>query len=300
VAIIPNYLTHWSLTQACQWTLETAHVYTGLPWWATIVGATVAFKVLTSPLMYANERALARRSLMKAMVAKQVPNMKAEIDRLAETHKIPDEKKQMWLALARKKSEKVLSARMGSHLFALFCYPILQMPIWVSVSFAIRNLSGRNPFYFEYDDLIVDELRREGLFWFSNLSIPDPLFVLPIINCILYLVNPTISTLGTPMILKKTMPYRFGRGLNVIGATVITLVALQMPAVLTLYWVTSMFSTLCIRLILKVPRVRRMLAIDRAPFESPTPVKELMLRSVGKWKPDATRPKKSVTATQKS
>lgn len=95
-----SFLSHSSVTQACQWTLETVHASVGLPWWVTIVGTTVAFKLLTSPLLFASERSLAKYALIKLLVLKRGPEFRAEAEKLAESNALSVDKKRLWIMLA--------------------------------------------------------------------------------------------------------------------------------------------------------------------------------------------------------
>lgn len=54
-----------------------------------------------------------------------------------------------------------------------------QIPAWILLSYSLRNMTFMYPVADEKATLIHTQLSNEGILWFSNLTIPDPLLLLP-------------------------------------------------------------------------------------------------------------------------
>ena len=67
----------------------------------------------------------------------------------------------------------------GCHPLKLFTMPLVQMPVFISFFMALREMA-RAP---------VASMTTGGALWFSNLTVPDPFYVLPLVACVSFLVN---------------------------------------------------------------------------------------------------------------
>lgn len=56
-----------------------------------------------------------------------------------------------------------------------------QIPIWLSLSFSLRNLAFMFPISDAKAQLIHSQLASEGVLWISNLTIADPYFIFPVL-----------------------------------------------------------------------------------------------------------------------
>ena len=58
--------------------------------------------------------------------------------------------------------------------------PWVQLPLWITLSFALRNMSGVFPTGQSTND-VVTTLTTEGCLWFHDLTVPDPYHLLPVL-----------------------------------------------------------------------------------------------------------------------
>lgn len=59
------------------------------------------------------------------------------------------------------------------------CYSCLQLPVFISVFVGIRQMAN----------LPVQSMTTGGLAWFTDLTIPDPFYALPLITMATFLVT---------------------------------------------------------------------------------------------------------------
>ena len=100
------------------------------------------------------------------------------------------------------------------------------MPLWIVISFALRNMSGANPatggipsgkgrrVCFNFFAL-VPGLSTEGVLWFADLTAPDPLLILPVLISASNLLNIEVNLIidsefsQRPCILSKLVRREF-------------------------------------------------------------------------------------------
>lgn len=129
--------------------LEYSHVYTGLPWWATIIVTTFAVRSVMFPLYI-------KSSINAAKMTKVKPELDAIMKDLREAES-PQE--QMTAANNRKKLMKKHDIHMTHQMF-----PILQLPIAYGFFQALRKMANHP----------VDSFSTQGYAWFQDLSQVDP------------------------------------------------------------------------------------------------------------------------------
>ncbi|KAL7663247.1 Membrane insertase YidC/Oxa/ALB C-terminal domain-containing protein [[Candida] zeylanoides] len=139
----------WGPTAIVERVLEITHVYTGLPWWATIVVATVGVRAAMVPLY------------VKASAnAAKMSHVKPQLDQaLADLQSASNQQEQLEAAAARKKIMKEHDIKM-SHQF----FPMLQLPIAYGFFQGLRKMANHP----------VEGFTTQGLSWFTNLSAVDP------------------------------------------------------------------------------------------------------------------------------
>lgn len=141
--------------------LEAVHVYTGLPWWGTIVASTVLVRLALLPLMIKIQRNNAKLMNLNPEVTRLMNNLKtaqAEGDAVA----------------VGKYSQELqtLFKTNGCHPMKSLGLPLIQMPVMISFFLALRAMA----------ELPVPGLVDGGLAWFTDLSQKDPYYVLPVVS----------------------------------------------------------------------------------------------------------------------
>nr|XP_060637327.1 cytochrome c oxidase assembly protein COX18, mitochondrial [Anolis sagrei ordinatus] len=243
-----------------------------LPWWATVVVASALLRTgLTLPLAALQSRVLAKLENLQPEIQSLAKHLRYEVSVCA--------KQQGWSEkLARFHFKKNLK-RIVSDLYVRDnCHPVkaslliwIQIPLWVFVSIALRNLSvGRA----SSEGLFIQEqLSTGGMLWFPDLTVPDPTWIMPITLGVLNLLIVEIFAL------RKTESSRFQRyATNFFrGVSIFMIpVAATVPSAIALYWVSSSFMGLSHNLLLRSPAFRRLCHIPRTKSDSDTPYRDIV------------------------
>uniref|UniRef100_F1L3U4 Inner membrane protein COX18 n=1 Tax=Ascaris suum TaxID=6253 RepID=F1L3U4_ASCSU len=272
VAAVFDYAQYCNLTTGVQFAIEGIHSL-GLPWASTIVVSGLALRILTSPTHILAEKLFARRlhaanffnqEILKRLSAHYnvgiVPSKDGKRLQLDTT----DEK------ILRKSNEMVeeyTAKYLREHRLQASRIQNLKMctiPVWIFSSFAVRNIitSDFHP-------------NIEGVLWFPNLLQPDPYFILPIAVGIFGFFNLWSQRRVYPIEMNT-----FHRSYDVLLAF-FTLFAVNimtdMPACIPLYWLMVSASGILQSLMLRHPRVKVLLGIQRLPTDSYTPFRDLFL-----------------------
>jgi YidC/Oxa1 family membrane protein insertase len=179
-------------------TLQTFHDW-GAPWWLSIMMLTVVVRTFLFPL-----------TIRQVKSMRKIQDLKPAVDELREEHKDdPQMLQQEMMKLYRERGANPLGG----------CLPIfVQLPIFLVLYYTIR----------EFDRL--ESFRTGGLLWFQDLTVYDPLYLLPVIYIATMMISQEIAMKNTAPEQKRIMrflPLVFG------------IVLLRFPAGLFVYWVTS-------------------------------------------------------------
>lgn len=145
-------------TAMMEWILEHVHVLCGTPWWASIALTAVLVRaVLFYPYVGAADNG-AKLAWVKPITQPLTTKMNAAA-------RLGDNTETMRLRQEIQKIHK----RAGISLIRTF-FPLIQAPIGFGTFFLLRAMAK----------LPVPGLETGGLLWFTNLTLPDPYFVIPI------------------------------------------------------------------------------------------------------------------------
>ena len=169
----------WFISQPMVWFLDLINEYVG-SWALSIIIFTLILKLVLFPVT-------ARGFVSMAAMRKVGPKMKEIQDRYKDDRqKVSAEV----VALYKKEGVNPLGG----------CLPIVaQMPFFIGFFFALREMV---------------ELRHASFFWISDLSIPDPLFILPVLFGLVMVFTQKLSpapptTDPTQAQIMKLMPVIF-------------------------------------------------------------------------------------------
>lgn len=165
------------------------HDSTGLPWWSTIVVSTVLLRgVITFPLAIYQSKVLAN-------VEKLTEEMPALVKELKRETAFAIKKFQWNEAQARLMYNRSLKQQWNNLIIRDNCHPakasvvlIFQIPLWVTQSWAIRNLIQMQPDPTSITaQVAATEMMVGGFGWIPNLTEVDHSFILPVTLCLLNL-----------------------------------------------------------------------------------------------------------------
>lgn len=141
-----------------EWLLEHVHVYSGLPWWGSIILSAVVVRTAMLPL-YRNAMDMSGRMVVLE------PHLKPIKDRISAAQAAKDQAATMAAVTDLKATYKAG----GIKLYQMFM-PLIQVPLGFGTFRLLRGMG----------DLPVPGLENGGLLWIRDLTLSDPYFILPI------------------------------------------------------------------------------------------------------------------------
>ena len=149
----------WGPSSMVQWLVEHIHVYAGTPWWATLViSATVVRIVLLKFFVEASDQG-ARMALLKPKfepLSAKIRAAKAAGDQV--------------LMMSLSNDLRALWKDSGVRPWKGFLPIALQFPLGFGIFRLLRNMY----------EMPVPGLVDGGALWFRDLTVPDPVLILPI------------------------------------------------------------------------------------------------------------------------
>ncbi|XP_015110662.2 mitochondrial inner membrane protein OXA1L isoform X2 [Diachasma alloeum] len=230
-------LGSWWPSGIIQQLFEWLHVGIGVPWWATIVIGTVCIRTLMFPLIVISQRNAAH-------MYNTMPGMQKIQQRITEARATGD---QLGVATETQKLMIYMKQHNCNPIKSMIV-PMAQAPVFISFFFALRGMAN----------LPVESMKYGGLWWFENLTAPDPYYLLPLI---------TAGTLALTMRMGIDAPQLQSLGmmkyaLNAVPVIMIPFV-INFPAALTFYWTVTNIYGMGQVVLLKIPRVREFFKIPK-------------------------------------
>lgn len=227
--------------------LEYMHVDVGLPWWGAIVVGTVIARLMVFPVIVKGQREAAKLNNVMPELNKLTQRMN---EAKQSGNKFEFAKAYSDLAMFQKKKD--VNPLRG------FLVPMVQMPVFVSFFIALRKMAY----------LPVPSMQTGGTLWFPDLTIADPLFLLPlaVTGSMFFIIelgaesgvdNPNLKAMKTVF---RIMPF------------VILPLTINFPTAVFTYWLTSNTFSLCQVALLRLPAVRQKLRIPERIAHPPSAV----------------------------
>jgi YidC/Oxa1 family membrane protein insertase len=148
----------WGPTALIQTILEHVYIYTGAPWWAAIGITAVAIRAVLFKLYVDASDTSARMQTL-------APHVKDITDKIAAA-RISRNTQEM---LAASQEMRAANKAAGIQQWKAFL-PMLTFPLGFGTFRLMRGMA----------DLPVPGLDQGGLLWIKDLTVPDPLYVLPV------------------------------------------------------------------------------------------------------------------------
>ncbi|KAJ1951530.1 hypothetical protein FBU59_000102 [Linderina macrospora] len=150
-------------TRLTEYALEFVHVTTGLPWWATIAAVVVAIRAACFPLAVFGQRNVAKLNNHKpelTLIMEEQKRAQAAGDVIA-TSRAANEMRQFY-------------KRRGIYPFRGALAGAASAPFMMLLFLALRDLAK----------VPVAHMETGGLWWFTDLSVMDPTYILPVLSCV--------------------------------------------------------------------------------------------------------------------
>jgi hypothetical protein len=165
----------WGPSATLTWIVEHLHVYSGMPWWGTIVATALLVRIAVAPLAVRQSEAMRRMAAMS-----QDPQYKALSGRMmAMIREGTAANNQAEFQTIRKMTSE-LKKEAGVRTRDMWIPMVVQIPLGFAMWRLLRTMA----------DIPVPALETGGLLWFQDLAVADPFYILPMVNpALVYLMN---------------------------------------------------------------------------------------------------------------
>ena len=82
-----------------------------------------------------------------------------------------------------------LFSQEGCSPYKVAILPWVQLPLWIALSFALRDMTGVFPNKVPLNPEATVSFASEGALWFTDLTLPDPYFILPVVLALSNFIN---------------------------------------------------------------------------------------------------------------
>jgi YidC/Oxa1 family membrane protein insertase len=234
----------WNLADQAVNSVNFLHDMTGMGYAGSIVVTTCILRVCILPLAIRGQRAASRMAHLQPELAL----MKRRYEALgtpttAETRAFTEQM-------------QALFKRYDVKPFASIAAPFVQAPIFIGMFFGMRKMP----------ELFPDAMSTGGLWWFTDLTVPDPTYILPLACGISFFA--TIEA-GKDQMIDSNPDYgptivNAFRAMSLVMVPVIT----TFPSAMLCYWVPNNFITLVQSVTLRNAWVKQQLGI----WDRPKPI----------------------------
>lgn len=218
--------------------LEFMHVNLGLPWWGAIATCTVLARCLVFPLIVKGQREAAK-------IHNHLPEIQKFSTRIREA-KLTGNHTEFY----RASSEMTFYQKKHDiKLFKPLILPLTQAPIFISFFIALREMAN----------LPVPSLQTGGLWWFQDLTLSDPTYILPLV------VTATmwgVLELGAETGMQSSDLQWMRNFIRLMPLAVLP-ITIHFPSAVFMYWFSSNMFSLGQVLCLRIPAVRTVLKIPQ-------------------------------------
>ena len=238
---------HWLPVKTVQFLLDFVHLSTGLPWWASIVAATLLVRVTLLPLAVSQYRNGARMTVMRPEMTRVTEDFKRRMQSEGGVS--------MAERLQHKQRMQGLMLKYRCNPLKSLVMPLVLAPVFISFFSAIQSMQELHPSF-----------HSGGLAHVMDLGAADPYWVLPVLNAVTMLVP--MELLPDPNGVPEKDRQRMKLVFRVVAVLFIVL-GQSMPAGLFVYWIASNTVTIFQQAILRSPTVRRALDIPDVSTVAP-------------------------------
>ncbi|GAV07661.1 hypothetical protein RvY_17476 [Ramazzottius varieornatus] len=254
-----DFIADTSAVKFLERSLQVIHESTGTPWWATIpLTVLMARSLITFPFAIIQRRITAKLVLLKPKMDELAKELFQEVKQAQRMFKWDEEKANQVFNIEIRKHRSNLYVQDNCHPAKNILLPLLQIPLWICMSCALRNLcAGRNGEAARVTSRA--QLSQEGALWFRDLTRPDRTWAIPVLNGLMSFV---LSELHFSSIQQRTRLISFVIWSTRVTSLLVVFITALMPTGVSLYWLLSSFFGLVQFFVLLNPRA---LAFFRVP-----------------------------------
>lgn len=171
------------------------HDVSGLPWWSTLIVSTVLLRgVITFPLSIYQAKILAKVEQISGEMPAIVKELKVETFHAIKKFNWTESQARVMYNRSLKKQWNNLVIRENCHPAKATIVILFQVPLWITQSWAIRNLINLQPDPTSIQaQIIASEMMFGGFGWIPNLTEVDHSLILPVMLGIINLSNIEVT-----------------------------------------------------------------------------------------------------------
>ncbi|GMI27078.1 hypothetical protein TrCOL_g6195 [Triparma columacea] len=241
----------WYPSDLCTYLIHQTFEYAHCPYWQAIVATTLALRFATLPV---HVRTLRNTSRMQHMN----PELKA-LQASMEGKDTSDRKVQE----AYRAQMQALFKKYDCNPMKSLMLPLIQMPMFMGMFFGLKALPDKIPDLLENGGPDMSPYLG-SIGEFSNLTISDPTYILPICTAVTFLGMIELGADGMNTEQSKMMRQVF----RVLGVSSLAFTS-WMPQVVFVYWTTNNFFSLGQTIVMKQQPIRDMFGIWKPPKPIP-------------------------------
>ncbi|XP_072251187.1 cytochrome c oxidase assembly protein COX18, mitochondrial [Leuresthes tenuis] len=256
----------------CENFLVSVQQVSGLPWWLSILAATLTVRtVITLPLAAYQLIVISKVEALQVEISDLAKRLRYEVSVRAKERGWTEKQSRYQFQKNLRRLVSQLYVRDNCHPFKASLLVWVQLPLWVSLSLALRNLSSAQ-------SELHAELAVNGALWFSNLTVPDTTWILPVCLGLTNLVIVEVFSLqrvGASWVQRLVL-----NGIRCFSVLMIPIAA-AVPSSMALYWFCSSLVGFGHNLLLRSPRIHRALRLRTQ--RSDTPYRDLLFAFMSKY-----------------
>lgn len=223
--------------------LYSFHSLTGLPWWMSIMASTVIVKSTLLPLVrfqLISSGKLAQSLPEISQLTGMLTNSILKNPSLSISDKIKG------IGLVYKASKAILTIN-DTPIYPILMYPLMNITMFISFIFAVRGI---------LDDDLYGELGMGGDYWFRDLVYRDETYILP-----------TIAVASSYFVTEMSFRNAVGKYIllwkDMIQCSILlfTPITTSLPSGVFFYWIPSSLFALLQGILIRHPRVMKLLKI---------------------------------------
>ena len=153
--------------------LDTLHATTGLPWWGIVAITTVILRICLFPLSVKFAKNAAKMAELQPELAKIMKKIQ-HYSSIGATEL--QQKEQLKVTLLYKEHD--------CSPLTMMTLPFMQLPFFMAFFIGLRKMALAP----------LESMKTGGMWWFGDLTIPDPTYALPLIACGLFVMNIQVYT----------------------------------------------------------------------------------------------------------
>jgi len=163
--------SQWTPVGIAQWSMELVQVASGMPWFWTIVTVTVLSRLIVLPFNIISLRTAAKL----APYQPRLMQLREELQKTGGPTKDPIGIQKISL------QQKKIYQDAGVSMMGPLLTPLVQAPVSLGMFLGVKRLC----------DFPLEQLKVGGLGWITDLTVPDPTYLLPL--AVFALINVQIS-----------------------------------------------------------------------------------------------------------